>query len=78
MVTYIYDIFSFDRYQSDLKMNQKIITSLQKNILDFVQNNPTRWNEPFTTDTTIEVLMYCIEHNDMFNVQYEPEKKEKE
>jgi hypothetical protein len=77
LIDYIYDIFSFNKYRKDNKTHLKISASLARNINDFIRDNKQREKVEFTSEMAIEALTYCIQHNDMFSVQYDVEKPHK-
>ena len=44
---------------------------MQQNINDFVTINQARVNQPFDSHLAVETMMYCIQNNDIFSVQYD-------
>lgn len=61
-IKYIYDVFSFQKYEADEKMNTTLQKSLLKNIEEFVAGLARR-KEQFNPATAVELLKFCIEHN---------------
>ena len=69
-IKYIYDVFSFHKYEQDPKMNDTLRTSLIKNITDFT-SLLTKKKKQFDSITAVELLKFCIENNEMFAVKYD-------
>lgn len=75
---FIYDIFSFQKYESNPKLNNTLRKGLSGNVEAFVQVSLERNVQEFSRDTSVNLLKYCIENNDMFAVHYDkknPKKK---
>ena len=68
---FIYDIFSFQKYESNPKLNGTLRKGLTANVEVFVQESLDKDVKEFSRDTSINLLKYCIENNDMFAVHYD-------
>lgn len=66
---FIYDIFSFQKYQSNKKLNDTLRKGLIENIESFVQQTVSKVE--FTREVSVKLLRFCIENNDMFAVHYD-------
>ena len=73
-IKFIYDVFSFHKYEQDPKMNDTLRTSLVKNISDF-SSILAKKKKQFDDTTAVELLKFCIENNEMFAVKYDKKDK---
>ena len=64
-------MFCIGKYKNDPKNSNKITKSLQQNINDFITINQARVNQYFDSHLAVETMMYCIQNNDIFSVQYD-------
>ena len=67
-------MFSFQKYESDPKMNDTLRTSLIKNIEEF-SASLVKKKKQFDDKTAVEMLKFCIENNEMFAVKYDKKDK---
>lgn len=74
-IKFIYDVFSFEKYEKDEKMNQTLRKSLRENILGFLKRESAKEGRKFTSEDGIKLLKYCIENNEMFAVHYDKKDK---
>lgn len=70
---YVYDVFNFGKYKQNPTLNQTLRSSLIANLTAFREEALER-GEGFDVERAIELLRYCIEHNDMFAVHYDKKK----
>ena len=78
LIDFIYDIFCISKYKQDPKVSHKINSSLKKNINDYIAQNPAKIGETFGPDQAVELLLWCIQHNEIFHVEYDPKDKNSE
>ena len=78
-IKFIYDVFSFSKYEADEKMNKTLKKSLTTNINDFLKIMTEKSKKgsklEFDLKNGVELLKYCIENNEMFAVKYDKKDK---
>lgn len=60
---FIYHIFSFQKYESNPKLNATLREGLTSNITEYVSLAIKKGVKYFTNEESVNLLKYCIENN---------------